>query len=352
MTEPTNVDNHKLMYHPQRVAEWNEKGDCYPIYVEIGPTNVCNHRCAFCALDFLNYGKDVLDKEIMLATLKDMANHGVKSIMFAGEGEPLLHKNICEFVNKTKEFGMNVSITTNGVHFTKEKIESCLPSLSWIRFSVDSGSPENYAKVHGTKPEDFNKVIENIKTAVEFRKKNQLKTTIGVQFLMIPPSIGEAIKLARILRDIGTDNLQVKPYSHHPKSKNEFHLNPEDYNKLKEQLMQFDSDNFKVLFREATIERIESGIDYPECYGLPFFALIDAKGNVIPCNLFYGDEEFSYGNLHKNSFSEIWQGEKRKEVLKKLREKGCEDCRHGCRLDVINRYLHRLKNPFEHDNFI
>ena len=45
----TDVDNHKLMYHPERVSEWEEKGDCAPIYAEIGPTNTCNHRCGFCS---------------------------------------------------------------------------------------------------------------------------------------------------------------------------------------------------------------------------------------------------------------------------------------------------------------
>ena len=352
MAEPTNVDSHKLMFHPKRVAEWQEKSDCYPIYVEIGPTNICNHRCVFCALDFLGYGREIIDREVMLATLKDMAEHGVKSVMFAGEGEPLLHKNICEFVNKAKEHGMDISITTNGVHLTREKIESCLSSLSWIRFSVDSGSPENYSQIHGTKPDDFNKVVDNIKTAVEFKQENRLKTIIGVQFLMIPPSINEATKLAKILKEIGADNLQIKPYSHHPMSKNEFHMNPEEYNKLKSQLLEFDSDNFKILFREATIKRIESGINYPECYGLPFFTLIDAKGNVIPCNLFYGNEEFTYGNLYKNSFSEIWKSQRRKSILEKLRKRGVDECRHGCRLDVINRYLSRLRNPELHDNFV
>ena len=71
-----------------------------------------------------------------------------------------------------------------------------------------------------------------------------------------------------------------------------------------------------------TLERIEEGMGYPKCYGLPFFALIDARGNVLPCNLFYGNEEFIYGNLYKENFSEIWKGEKRKEVLKKNRGEG------------------------------
>ncbi|MFC1682216.1 radical SAM protein [Nanoarchaeota archaeon] len=348
----TQVDNHKLIYHPERIDEWKRRQDCYPLYVEIGLTNACNHKCTFCALDFLENGTALIDRDIMLKSLKEMSEKGVKSIMFGGEGESVLHKDICFFTQKAKEFGLDVSITTNGVHFSKDKIQQCLPFLSWIRFSVDSGSPENYSQIHGCPQEDFYKVIENIRECIKLKKENNLNIIIGVQFLAIPQNLGEAVKLARILKEIGADNLQIKPYSKHPSSINNLILDEGEYNQLEKPLMEFNDSNFKVLFRRATAQRIEQGIDYPECYGLPFFTLIDSKGNVLPCNLFYNNEEFTYGNLYKNSFSEIWEGIKRKEILEKLKLKGCEDCRHGCRLDAINRYLHRLKKPQLHDSFI
>ena len=352
MVEPTNVDGHKLIYHPKRVGEWNQKKDCYPIYVEIGLTNACNHKCVFCALDFLECGAEFIDSNILITNLKYMAENGLKSVMFAGEGEPLLHKGITPFIKKAKEFGLDISITTNGILFTKEKIEQCLQDLSWIRFSIDSGTSENYKEVHGTEEKDFKIVLENLKQAVAYKKENNLKTIIGTQFLVIPQNINQAVILAQKLKEIGVDNLQIKPYSHHPQSKNDFIINPEEYNKLKDKLMEFNSDDFKILFREATAQRIQEGIIYPECYGLPFFALIDAKGNIIPCNLFYDNPDFTYGNLNTQSFEQIWKSDKRKEVLKKIKEKGIAECRKGCRLDVINRYLHRIKNPNLHDNFI
>ena len=37
--------------------------------------------------------------------------------------------------------------------------------------------------------------------------------------------------------------------------------------------------------------------------------------------------------------------------LEKLKEKGVDKCRRGCRCDAGNRYLHRLKYPSPHDNF-
>jgi radical SAM protein with 4Fe4S-binding SPASM domain len=347
-----NVDNHKLMYHPKRVAEWKDSGDCFPVYVEIGPTNRCNHKCIFCALDWVKKGGHDIDTKTMLKTLKDMAAAGVKSVMYAGEGEPLLHKDINLFIKGAKENGIDVAMTTNGVRFDKKMAEECLPHLSWIRFSVDAGTKETYAIIHRTREEDFDKVIRNIADAAEVRDRLGLKTVIGVQFLLIPENIHEASGLARIVCDAGADNIQIKPYSHHPSSHNQISMQYSQHDSLEGELLALQSDKFKVSFRKQTMARLESERDYTECLGLPFFALIDAKGNVIPCNLFYDQEDFTYGNINKQSFKEIWLGEQRKRVRQKVISQGCENCRDGCRLDVINRYLHRIKHPEDHDNFI
>lgn len=347
-----NIDSHKLMYHPERVTEWLKNEDCFPIYVEVGLTNRCNHRCKFCALDFLEHGGHNLDTGLMTSTLKDMSKSGVKSIMFAGEGEPLLHKSIGDFVKIASQEGVDTSITTNGVALNERKREQCLPYLSWIRFSIDSGDAKTYAWVHGTEQDGFEKVITNIRNCVQYKREHKLQTTIGIQTLALSESLSSLENLAQIAIDIGVDNLQIKPYSHHPLSKNDFSISYGEWVKIGADLKKHEKSGFRVIHREETMKRLNTQVSYNQCYGLPFIALIDSRGNVIPCNLFYNSPEFSYGNLYDNSFSEIWGGKKRKEVLKKIREKGVDECRGGCRLDTINRYLNRLKNPELHDNFI
>ena len=348
----SDIENPKIIYHPERLLEWFKTGECYPLYIEIGLTNACNHRCVFCALDYLKGSGKYINSKVMVNTLKNIAEQGVKSIMFCGEGEPLLHKDIGLFTKKAKEYGLDISITTNGIFFNEEKMQECLPNLSWIKFSIDAGTPEDYALVHGTSLNDFEKLMKNIKGAVDYKRENNLKTVIGAQCLIIPQGIQNIEKLAARLKEIGIDYLILKPYSKHPLSRNNFVIPPEEYNLLEKKLEKYISEDFKILFRKASIKRMEGERDYCECHGRPFMALIEAEGDVIPCNMFHKIPELSYGNLYNQSFSEIWKGEKRKEVLKKLQHKGISECRKGCRLDATNEYLHRLKNPKEHDNFI
>lgn len=346
------VDNHKLMYHPERVAEWKQTRDCFPIYVEIGPTNRCNHQCMFCALDYLEHGGADIDSEILCKNLENMAKHGVKSVMFAGEGEPFLHKDTPLFVKVAKENGMDVSIASNGVPFTNKKAEQCMPYLSWIRFSIDAGTPETYAELHGCRKEDFEKTLNNIEYAVTLKRKNNYQAIIGVQALLTNKNLNELDLLAQKVKEIGVDNLQIKPYSHHPLSKNDLRFNYNDAEKLRETLESLGNETFQVIYRTQTIKRLAQQRNYQECYGLSFYALIESNGNIVPCNLFHSSQESTYGNLYEKSFSDIWAGEKRKEVIEKIKRKGVAECRVGCRLDPVNRYLERLKNPHPHDAFI
>lgn len=350
--EAYRIDAHKLIYHPARITEWLKTGDCYPVYVEVGLTSRCNHRCIYCALDWLSDRRTSIQKEVMLNALTEMSSCGVKALMFAGEGEPLLHTDIIQFVKHAYAKKLKVAITTNGVLFDSEKAGKSLPYLSWIRFSVDTGNPEEYARIHQTVPEDLETVISNIECAAAIKKKHNLHVDIGVQALLLPDNIDGVLKLAKIIKNTGADNFQLKPFSPHPLSNNQHQIKNERYAQLEDEFKSMSTEDFKIIYRKDTIRRINEPPCYQSCLGLPFFTLINAKGDIIPCNLYYENQDFSYGNLNREAFSDIWKSSRRKRIVEKISSEKLQNCRRGCRLDAINQYLHRLKFPEPRDDYI
>lgn len=345
------IDGHKLNYHSDKVADWLRGKKVYPVYVEIGTTSACNHRCTFCALDFTGYKGESLDTKVLAEALADMGKNGVRACMFGGEGEPTLHKDFSFLVEHAKKSGLDVALTTNGVPFTRKKAEQCLRYLSWVKFSIDAGTPETYAKLHGTKLVDFERLMDNVRASVDIKNSNGYHVTIGTQILLMGDNAGEVISLAERVKNLGVDYLVVKPYSQHPYSLHKVGVDYSNFSSLQQKLETLNSKDFEVIFRSETMLKLDVERTYSACHGASFFALIDAKGNVIPCNLFYGKEDFYYGNLYKSTFSEIWEGERRQGILGRLC-KGTENCRENCRLDAVNRYLHLLSNPPGHVNFI
>lgn len=347
------IDSHKLIYHPDIVSRWKSGENIYPIELEIGLTNACNHRCIFCAVDYTGYKPTMLDEDVLLSNLQDLATKGVKSIIYAGEGEPLLNKATPEIINRTKELGIDVAMSTNGVLLSPEVSKECLKSLSWVRFSTAGITDTTYDKIQRGKPGDLKKVLVNMQEAVRVKRDQKIHTTLGVQLLLLPDNKDEIVQMGKELRKIGVDYFTIKPFSQHPQSEQILQVNYHEMLGLEQEVKELETDDFKVYFRTHSMEKLEFKREYKQCLALPFMVYIDAKGNLWPCIVFMGKEEFSYGNLNKNSFVEIWEGARRHIISEHFMSMDLEkNCREICRLDEMNRYLDELKHPGEHVNFI
>lgn len=364
MNDKFRIDSHKLIFHPRRVADWLEaRGDgtrlakIYPIYVEISPVGFCNHRCTFCALDFMEYKNRRLDPAVLKDRLSEMASLGVKSVMFAGEGEPALYRELPEIIEHCAAVGIDTSLTTNMVPFNESSSEVFVKYCKWIKVSINAGNAKNYSEIHRTDERDYDRVVNNMKRCVEIRRKNGYKCTLGAQLLLVSDNYGSVVELAAAARDIGLDYLVVKPYSQHLSSHtNKYRdMDYSRYTYLQDELKKFNSESFNVIFRINTMNKlIERAERYKKCGSVPFFwAYVMSDGGVYGCSAFLEDERFNYGNIHEKTFREIWESERRMESIRYVREELCiEKCRVNCRMDEVNRYLWELVNPNPHVNFI
>jgi len=350
------IDSHKLIYHVDRVNDWLANKIVYPVYMEVSPAGACNHRCTYCGLDFMEYKPVFLDTGLFKERLSEMGKLGLKSIMYAGEGEPFLHKKMPDIALHTKKSGIDIAFTTNGVLLKKDITEHILGFTEWIKVSINGATEDTYSKIHRCQSGDFNKVIDNMKYAASFKRRNNLKCTLGMQLLLLPDNEAEAVKLARLARDIGMDYLVIKPYSQHPQSKTKKYksIKYDNCMHLKDELERLNSKDFSAIFRIRTMEKWNGKErNYKHCLALPFWSYIDSRGNVWGCSVYLNDERFLYGNIYESSFRDIWESEKRLKSLKLVEEElDASECRINCRMDEINRYLWDLKNKPEHINFI
>ena len=374
MKDASRIESHKMMFHPEWVARWKEAMNdwevakkLYPLYIEATPTAACNHNCLFCAVDYIDKNPLFIDADIFKKALADMAAGGVKSIMYAGEGEPTLHPKLDEIVLQTKNSGIDVAFTTNGSNLNERFLDKCLDKITWIKVSIDAGTKETHLRIHRPKNEnDWENIFNNLETAVNLKKEKRNQCWLGAQSLLLPrgwdkdgseiPSNEEEIAvLAEKLKSIGVDCLVVKPYSHQPLSETEIYkdISYGDYSKLSQDLEKIADDNFEIVFRSHTMEKYSQDRSYHFCGAVPFaWAYIMGDGSVYSCSVYLLDEKFYLGNINEQSFKEIWEGERRKRHWEFMREFNPKNCRKNCRMDEVNKYLWGVSNAPYNVNFI
>jgi GTP 3',8-cyclase len=353
-----NLDGHKLYWHLDRLLAWQSGELVAPVYVEISPVSYCNHKCIFCGLDFAQDFQRSLDTDTLSARIIEMSGLGVKSIMFAGEGEPLLHKGLAEWVETANRNNIDVSITTNGNPGTLKLWERLIPYLSWLRFSVDAGSPEVYAKVHGVSTNAFEKSLESINNAIAVRNSNH-NCTIGVQYLMIRDNLSDIENALKLFTEMGVDYIALKPYSEHPQmlNKSGFNYSETDIARVQEIVESFraKSGKTRIIFRKAATDVYATGRKgFSHCYALPFWGYISSRGDFHTCSVFLDDERFKVGNIYDQDMKSILFGDKRSTSIAfgaNSLEVGHE-CRVNCRMARINEFLEFLNEKPEHINFI
>ena len=347
-------DGNKLLHHLDRVNDWSEGKEIVPIYVAFSPTSLCNHACTFCVYHYKKFEPIYFPKEKFFSMAKEMGALGVKSMFFAGDGEPLLNKATVDMVEFAKtQCGIDVAMNTNGVLLTKEKAPSLAKNLEWIRFSINAGTPESYEAVHKTSGKDFEKVIANLENLANERDKLNSDLVIGTQLVLLPENKNDIPELAKRLKSAGVNYFAVKPFLKHPGTEFDSSLQDLDETLSELSLLRELSDSkFNFVLREALFKESYQR-EYCHCLAMPFMIEVDANGDVYNCGPHIGNKDHCLGNLLDQSFEQLWNSDLKKKVQKYIEnDLDVSKCMPFCRPHSVNRFLWELKNPPMHVNYI
>lgn len=351
---------HKLYHHLDELIKWKNGEYFPPIFIEVSPTDRCNHKCHFCYTSYLWSKKMEIPDELLVNIFRDLGKAGVKSIMVQGTGEPLLHQALPDAIVAGKEAGLDIALCTNGVLLTRDILEKVMPCLSWIRISAIENDPKRYAKTHRCAESHWNNLMENLSAAIEIRNRDRLDTVISAHFLPFSYNAKYVVETTQMCKNIGLDYLLIKSPNrsdmHTPFaewSRSTF----DEYNELLKEAAQLQTPEFLVSVRFDQYELQKECGAFPKrfkkCYGVEFEIMLDADGCLYPCLQHWRNPRYCLGDLTKASFEEIWRSDHKRKVLEDFYQNmNLDECQFGCKQHHINETLWELANPPMHKNFL
>ncbi|MDP3710354.1 MAG: radical SAM/SPASM domain-containing protein [bacterium] len=366
------IESAKIKYHPVWIKRWNDDPfSVPPVYIEMSPAGACNHRCTFCAPEMLGYKTNYLKDSILaerFAEIKELREKdpdglGIKSIQFAGEGEPMLHPKLGKIFGYARSAGIDVAMLSNGVALTEKRIHEILPFTNvYIQISINAGTAESYALIHKTGTHDWERLWKNLANLVRIKRESGSTCQIGANMTIlvkeavledgkrIPPNWPNVEDLAQKARDTGLDYVSFKPYSQHPYSTETMKLYGDmSYAGMMDEIMdtgdmlrdRYQTDDFEVIFRFSRFKEYEeTDRGYARCLATPtLWSYVQADGVWISCSAHWTNADFHLGNINTQTINEIWFGERRRQHLEFMKDFDISVCRKTCHPDKENRYL-------------
>ncbi len=131
-------------------------------YLRISLTDACNFRCFYCMPNEeieVSPQDKLMTKEEVYQLAKIFVELGVKKIRLTG-GEPLVRKDFGEIIQSLATFGIELTITTNGMLIHRYIDDFKKAGIHSINVSLDSLDAKNFFSI--TKRNEFQTVFNNI----------------------------------------------------------------------------------------------------------------------------------------------------------------------------------------------
>jgi radical SAM protein with 4Fe4S-binding SPASM domain len=265
----------------------------FPRRILFEMTSRCNFLCRMCPQQNLKRPRMDMPGSEYRRVIDEIDHYGVEGIWLYHLGESLLHpefRDNLRHISTKKNLGV-IWLSTNGRYFTEENIRLVLDSnIDYVNFSAHAVTEDTYNTV--APPGNFSFVQTNLE---QFYKMKGLKDLPRKPYLHCQMIEQETTKH------------EVDPFLRKHFYRSEIvSINMLEYVNLPNNQYGFSQRTRKPL---TSCSRVSRG----DCF-------ICSNGTVTLCDAAYNGE-IELGNIHHQSLYDIWNGEKRRQILA-LNEEG------------------------------
>lgn len=338
----------------KKIKETNwKKGSASPLVVEFDTTEVCNLACPGCISEDLVSNKTSFSNERLLEIANELYVAGVKAVILIGGGEPLAHPAVGKFISFLGKHDIHIGITTNGV-FIDKYIDIIAEYSNWTRISIDAATKDTFDMLRPSKngKSEFDHIIDNMISLAKLKKGK-----LGFSFLIrtdadgfgIKSNIHEIYNAAILAKGIGCDYFEVKPSYSYANGQNHALIKHNEIEMKRarceiERLDNLETEKFRIIKAinlEDSLNCVQSlqEKNYTTCPVAELRTLVSPSG-VYVCPYWRGKEKYRIGDMNNVAFDELWNSDKRKEIMAQVNPK--EVCKFHCLRDDSNKELIRL----------
>ncbi len=292
-----------------------------PSYIEVEITTRCALRCIMCEHTYWKEPvRDITYNEFV--SIIDQFPK-LKWIGLTGIGETFLNKDFIKILELVKSRNIYVELYDNLFFPNEEEIKKLVDlQIDKLLISCEAATPEIYEQIRPGS--NFNTVLSHINTLYQYKRSTHSEyPKISFHYIIMKNNRDEIPKFIEMVSEIAGEeaHIQISRMLHdYPEVKGLYSDVPDD-------VIEYCQD-----IADKKDVQISWNLDVPiqkppltHCieWTMPF---IFATGHVVPCcaanesNSREYQKETAMGNIFEEPFSKIWNGERYRNLRKRIRE--------------------------------
>lgn len=294
-----------------------------PISISFEPTTSCNLRCPECPSGLRSFTRatGMLGQPLFQNVIDQLAPT-LSYLTFYFQGEPYLHPQFLDMVQYAASKNIYTATSTNAHYLKDENARLTVESgLDRLIISIDGTTQDTYQsyRVGGS----LEKVIEGARNIIAWKKKLKSKTPhVMFQFLVVKPNEHQIPEVYTLAKQIGVDQVVLKTAQIY------------DYANGSDLIPEQDQYSRYRKMNDGSYT-IKNSLDN-HCWKMWHSCVITWDGKIVPC-CFDKDAHHVLGDLTKNSFEEVWNGDAyhsfRASLLRSRSEiEICKNCTEGTKV--------------------
>jgi MoaA/NifB/PqqE/SkfB family radical SAM enzyme len=313
-------------YHESVTGKRTEVAPRPPVCLYLEVTNRCNLLCTTCPRTYEELEPPADMDWDLFASIVDQVPDLARAVLH-GVGEPMLVANLPRMVKYLKDRGVYVLFNTNGTVLSERNGRALIDAgLDELRVSLDASNRESFKAIRGR--DYFGRILRNVRAFRELQEREgHSKPQVSVWLTGLKETVGELPAFVKVAAEIGVKEVYLQRlvfFAEEAIGK----ARPDQA--LFEQLTQEEATHLQQaehLARSLGVTFSASGAasepglslkgrgeDSPwslcrRPWSLMYFT---ANGRALPCCIApfsqHGYDNYTLGQVGKQSLQEIWNG--------------------------------------------
>ena len=314
-----------------------------PYYVQLEVTTHCNLACYMCVRNEVIKHPRHLPLADFLRLFDEIRP---RRLTLSGAGEPLLNPDLVAMIAYAGRHGAATMIPSNGTLLRRGELARGLveAGLTTMKISIDAATPQTYQAIR--RQDCFEQIVEGIRQVDRIKQEHHSRTPeLRLDVVILKENykeIPDIVDLARQL-SIGTVFFRALQVTGIGKDREAIGSDV-DFDglyravreglaragrlgvrtNLKEVAHDFSSYQSIYVHRDAAMSNQVCLLPWLQCF-------ISVRGELSPCCATYTNAGFSAGNVLRQGFEVVWNGERMQALRRQFRKRQnpfavCRDC--------------------------